>query len=69
METQKQLIKRKMKEYGDSYKTLADAMQIPPQMLFLKVCGKVEFIAGEITLMLKRYRLTERELDIIIYNT
>ncbi len=63
------LLKSKMKLYGDTNATLAAAIGISPQRLSAKIneTGGAEFTQGEIDAIRKRYQLSISEVGEIFF--
>ena len=55
-------IKAHMRRHGDTNAALAEALDMSPSTLSLKICGKSDFTAGEIKQIAKRYELTAAEI-------
>ena len=64
----KNLLEAKMKIYGDTQSSLAEAIGISVQALNYKMNGKGEFTMGEIQKIKERYHLTAEEVDEIFFS-
>lgn len=63
----KQLLKAKMAEYGDTQAQLAAAIGISASNLNEKINGKVSFRQNEIAAIRRRYDLSAQEVDLIFF--
>lgn len=63
----KNKLKAKMMEHGDTQSDLADALNISLSNLSLRINGKMDFRQSEIDAIKKRYKLSAAELDSIFF--
>lgn len=63
----KQLLKAKMAEHGDTQAQLAAAIGISASNLNEKINGKVSFRQNEIAAIRRRYDLSAQEVDLIFF--
>lgn len=64
----KQLLKAKMVEHGDTQAQLAAAIGISASNLNDKINGKVSFRQNEIAAIRSRYNLSAQEVDLIFFS-
>lgn len=64
----KQLLKAKMVEHGDTQAQLAAAIGISASNLNDKINGKVSFRQNEIAAIRNRYNLSAQEVDLIFFS-
>lgn len=65
----KQLLKAKIVEHGDTQAQLAAAIGISASNLNDKINGKVSFRQNEIASIRNRYSLSAQEVDLIFFST
>ena len=65
----KQLLKAKIVEHGDTQAQLAAAIGISASNLNDKINGKVSFRQNEIAAIRNRYSLSAQEVDLIFFST
>lgn len=63
----KNWLESKMKIFGDTQSTLAEALGITVQALNAKMNGRNEFTRSEIQMIKERYHLTAEEVDFIFF--
>ena len=63
----KNKLRAKMVEYGDTQADLAKALFISVSNLSLRINGRVDFRQSEIDLIKKRYNLSAEDLDLIFF--
>ena len=63
----KNKLKAKIVEHGDTKRDLADALNIALSGLSLRINGKVDFRQDEILAIKKRYGLSSGEVDSIFF--
>ena len=64
----KNLLEAKMKIFGDTQCTLAEALEISLSTLNCKLNGKSEFAQSEILKIKERYNLTDKEVIEIFFS-
>ena len=62
------LLRSKMALHGDTQSTLAEALNIAPQTLCIKLSQEYDFKQSEISIIAKRYNLTSDEIKQIFFN-
>lgn len=65
----KQLLKAKIVEHGDTQAQLAATIGISASNLNEKINGKVSFRQNEIAAIRNRYSLSAQEVDLIFFST
>lgn len=63
----KNKLRAKMVEHGDTQADLAKALFISVSNLSLRINGRVDFRQSEIDLIKKRYNLSAEDLDLIFF--
>ena len=59
----KRAFRAKMIYYGDTYESVAEALNISPASVGNKVNGRFPFTQDEITILKERWNLTPQEVD------